>query len=194
MKVIRRTSFRAVPWKNGGGTTHEALRVPPSGDLFRWRVSVADLASSGPFSDFAGYDRTMVLLRGAGVRLTLDGGEQHVLREIGDLVEFDGARATSSELLDGPCTDLNLMASKSMRRVQAWVERLQDPREVSGLGVTTLVFPIYGAVSIAIDDRETVTLEAWDLGVMPPAEAGWVSPAAATAPLVFFAALEDNLL
>ncbi len=196
MKIIRRSSFKAVPWKNGGGITHEALRVPPSGDSFRWRVSVAELAVSGPFSNFAGYHRKMVLLRGAGLRLTFDGTEHRVLREVGDLVEFDGARATSSELLDGPCTDLNLMVSKSVPASHAWVERLQAPRELSGFRGTTLVFPICGGVSMARVDREPATLEAWDLAVMPPEDAVRVSPdtpGASTVSLVFFATLEDNL-
>jgi hypothetical protein len=36
----------------------------------RWRVSIAQLDALGPFSDFAGYARKLVLLRGRGVRLT----------------------------------------------------------------------------------------------------------------------------
>jgi environmental stress-induced protein Ves len=196
MQIIRKTSFTAVPWKNGGGITHEALRVPPSGDPFRWRVSVAEIASSGPFSDFADYRRKMVLLQGAGLRLTFDGTEHRVLREVGDLVEFDGARATSSELLGGPCTDLNLMVSKSVPASHAWVESLQAPRELSGFRGTTLVFPICGAVSMAGADRQPATLEAWDLAVLAPGDAVCVSPAtpgASTVSLVFFATLEDNL-
>jgi environmental stress-induced protein Ves len=89
MRVIRKTSFTAVPWKNGGGITHEVLRVPPTGDAFRWRVSVAEIDASGPFSDFADYNRKMVLLRGAGVRLTFDGREQTVLCKVGDMAQFD---------------------------------------------------------------------------------------------------------
>ena len=30
MKVIRRPDFRAMPWKNGGGTTYEIIGEPPS--------------------------------------------------------------------------------------------------------------------------------------------------------------------
>jgi hypothetical protein len=28
MQIIRNSSFRASPWKNGGGMTHEVIRVP----------------------------------------------------------------------------------------------------------------------------------------------------------------------
>ena len=46
IKIIRRSSFTALPWKNGGGITHEAIRVPPTGDAFLWRVSVAQIFQS----------------------------------------------------------------------------------------------------------------------------------------------------
>src|SRR5271170_5764644 len=118
MRIIRQSDFTATPWKNGGGITHEAIRVPASGDPFRWRVSVAHIEASGPFSDFTGYNRKMVLLRGAGVALAFASGERRVLRNMGDLAEFDGALSTHCELLGGPCVDLNLMVSKSLGEVQ----------------------------------------------------------------------------
>src|SRR5271167_4155392 len=101
MKVVRHASLVATPWKNGGGITREALRVPSDRDPFGWRLSFAQLDRSGPFSDFSGYSRHMVLLRGAGVRLDFADGTQATLREAGDLAQFDGAVATHGELLDG---------------------------------------------------------------------------------------------
>src|ERR1700735_5021326 len=108
IKIIRRSSFTATPWKNGGGITHEAIRVPPTGDAFFWRVSVAQIDSSGPFSDFAGYDRKMVLLQGRGIALQFGGGKQCALRSVGDFVEFDGAMATHCEPLHGRRAALQL--------------------------------------------------------------------------------------
>ena len=79
LQVIRRSSFTATPWKNGGGITHEAIRVPATGDPFRWRISVAHIDASGPFSDFAGYNRKMMLLKGAGIELRFaDGARRRV--------------------------------------------------------------------------------------------------------------------
>jgi hypothetical protein len=49
LQIIRKSSFTAMPWKNGGGITHEAIPVPASSDPFRWRVSVAHVDASGPF-------------------------------------------------------------------------------------------------------------------------------------------------
>jgi environmental stress-induced protein Ves len=165
IKIIRRASFTATPWKNGGGITHEAIRVPPTGEAFLWRVSVAHIDSSGPFSDFAGYDRKMVLLRGRGIALQFDSGDKCALRNLGDWVEFDGAMSTRCELLDGPCVDLNLMVSKSLRTL-ARIERLSEPRPVAAIhGETTLIFGIQHPLSLE-GGGESARLEPWDLAIL----------------------------
>ena len=196
MQIIRKASFTATPWKNGGGVTHEALRVPATGDTFRWRVSIAQIDRSGPFSDFAGYNRKMVLLRGAGVRLTFDGARQSELREVGDLAEFDGAAKAECELVDGPCTDLNLIVTKSMGQVRAWVETLRERRSLDTRhGGVTLLVGIGGPLSIDAGGGFTTRLDPWDLAVLAPPDAAVVRAAeldGSTAPLAFFAALDDN--
>ena len=166
LHIVRKSSFKATPWKNGGGITHEAIRVPASGDPFRWRVSVAQIDVSGPFSDFAAYNRKMVLLRGAGIELRFANGEKTTLRQVGELVEFDGAVSTYCELLAGPCVDLNLMVSKS-GKVDVRVERLREPLSVSAsFNESTLVFCIDDSVVLESDTGETVTLAPWDLAVL----------------------------
>ena len=166
LQIIRRASFTATPWKNGGGITHEAIRVPPSGDPFRWRVSVAHIDASGPFSEFAEYDRKMVLLNGAGIELHFADGTRKALRKVGDLVEFDGALAAHCELLNGPCMDLNLMVSKP-DSVAVRVERFIESLTVSApRNETTLVFAIDRRLRLEITAGKTVTLEPWDLAVL----------------------------
>lgn len=193
MQIVRKSSFSATPWKNGGGITHEAIRVPASGEPFRWRVSVAHIEASGPFSDFAGYHRKMVLLRGAGIALNFANGEQRELRQVGELVEFDGALSTHCELLDGPCVDLNLMVSKSMGTVPVRVERLSAPLPVSAsCDESTLVFCIDGAILLNGDAGETDTLGPWDLAVlshMPGHVCRLASLDSSTAALVFLGTL-----
>jgi environmental stress-induced protein Ves len=112
------------------------------------------------------------------------------------MTEFDGEIATECELLDGACTDLNLMVARSVRGVRAWVERLLEPRPLRpALRGTVLAFAISGIVTIEQEHREATCLQAWDVAVMPPDEGGSIGAAgldAAAAPLVFFAALDDN--
>ena len=166
LQVIRRSSFTATPWKNGGGITHEAIRVPPGDGAFRWRVSVAHIDASGPFSEFADYNRKMALLRGAGVELRFADGAPKTLRKVGELVEFDGAVAAHCELLNGPCVDLNLMTLKSDSAV-ARVERFIESIAVSASRhETVLVFPIDRKITLQITAGKPVTLEPWDLAVM----------------------------
>jgi uncharacterized protein len=166
IQIVRRSSFTAIPWKNGGGITHEAIRVPPTGDGFLWRVSVAQIDSSGPFSDFAGYDRKMVLLRGRGIALEFGGGERCTLRSMGDWLAFDGATSTRCELLDGPCVDLNLMVSQSLRSA-ARIEHLQEPMGVAAIpGETTLIFCIQDPLSLDGSAGESMRLGPWDLAIL----------------------------
>ena len=165
IKNIRRSSFTATPWKNGGGITHVAIRVPPTGEAFLWRVSVAQIDASGPFSDFAGYDRKMVLLRGRGIALEFGSGEHCALRSVGDWAEFDGAMTTRCELLDGPCVDLNLMVSKSLRTA-ARIERLSEPTPVAAIhGETTLIFGILDPLCLG-STGGYARLEPWDLAIL----------------------------
>jgi environmental stress-induced protein Ves len=166
MQIIRQSAFKAVPWKNGGGITHEAIRVPPSGDPFRWRVSVAHIDASGSFSEFAAYDRTMVLLRGGGIVLGFSNGDRRVLEEPGDMVQFDGALAAECTLLHGPCVDLNLIAAKTLQPVEARVQRLDQPLAWTlSEHRSTLLFPIDAPLDLQVGGERAV-LEPWDLAVI----------------------------
>jgi uncharacterized protein len=166
LQIIRKSAFISVPWKNGGGITHEAMRIPETGDTFRWRVSIAHIDSSGPFSDFSGYQRIMVLLRGTGVSLRINAGESRELRSVGQLVEFDGAGQTYCELLDGPCVDLNLMVAASMP-VKARVARLDAGIAVAAAhDQATVVFGVDDPLLLESDAGESTTLEPWDLAVI----------------------------
>jgi hypothetical protein len=166
LKIIRQSSFTALPWKNGGGITHEAWREPATGEAFVWRVSVAHIESSGPFSDFAGYNRKMVLLRGLGLTLQFANGEQRALRKIGESVEFDGAVAAHCDLLNGPCVDLNFIVSKSVR-AHARVEHVDRELLVRPTRLqSALIFSIADPLLLECDAGETVRLEPWDLAVL----------------------------
>jgi environmental stress-induced protein Ves len=191
LKIIRQSSFTATPWKNGGGITHEAMRVPAVGDSFLWRVSVAYIDSSGPFSDFAGYSRRMVLLRGAGLKLKFDNAEQCVLRKIGDSVEFDGAMPTHCDLLRGPCVDLNFMVSKSLR-AEARIVRLDQSSTALAAPQSALIFSIEAPLLLDGDSGESLRLEPWDLAVFSQGTVrlGRIDPDPLSAPsAVFFATI-----
>jgi environmental stress-induced protein Ves len=164
IRVIRRGAFKAVPWKNGGGVTHEAVRVPASGDPFEWRVSVACIDASGPFSEFADHDRKMVLLEGRGLVLRFGDGTSTTLSAVGDLAEFDGAMPTHGELIDGSCMDLNLMVLKG---TAASAQVLRATRhDIDAFGGVALVFPIDRGVTLVTAEGESASIAPGDLAVL----------------------------
>ena len=81
-RLITAADQRRMPWRNGRGATREVVAWPLGAtlDTFAWRVSVATIAQSGPFSRFPGVMRTLVLLSGAGVRLTTGTGRIDLTR------------------------------------------------------------------------------------------------------------------
>ncbi len=114
LTLIRGADLVASPWKNGGGVTREVAAFPAGAalDAFVWRVSVADVARAGPFSRFAGIDRTLALLSGAGMLLDEADGVTHALREPLDIARFAGETAIDARLVDGATRDFNLMVRR----------------------------------------------------------------------------------
>lgn len=71
MKLLKKSDYQEMPWKNGLGSTAQ-IAIHPSGADFAkseylWRVSSATVRSDGPFSQFPGYDRWLVVLSGEGL-------------------------------------------------------------------------------------------------------------------------------
>lgn len=109
----------------------------------------------------------MVLLRGLGLTLKFGNGEQRVLRKIGDSASFDGAMPTQCDLLQGPCVDLNFMASKSLR-AEARIVRLEQSLTALASPDSALIFSVEAPLLLegdAGDANEPVRLEPWDLAV-----------------------------
>jgi environmental stress-induced protein Ves len=167
LRIIRKSSFTPKPWKNGGGVTDEVIRVPADGDTFEWRVSVAHIDVSGPFSDFASYHRTMVLLQGDGVELEFSDGSRRSLLRVGDLAEFDGGLPTYCRLLGGPCVDLNLMVAKSLEAKVSVQHLTARGLNASASSVeSTLIFSLDAAIMVRTDGTQPMLLEPWDLGII----------------------------
>jgi hypothetical protein len=117
-RTVHLADIPATPWRNGGGLTRELASSPGDG-AWRWRMSVAEVTASGPFSRFDGITRWFAVLKGAGVALTVrtpsdsdDAGAcEHRLTATEPPFCFDGGASTHCELLDGPTQDFNLMVT-----------------------------------------------------------------------------------
>lgn len=150
MRILRASDYRSMPWKNGGGTTTEIV-VSPAGaglDDFDWRISMARVEAGGPFSVFAGIDRTLSILEGEGMGLSIAGHDPVQLTRSSDPLFFPADAATSATLPAGPITDLNVMTRRS--RVRHTVRRLSlsEPLDLVTQAAVTLVFCNDGGVQI----------------------------------------------
>ncbi len=152
-----------MPWRNGGGTTSEILAEPGEGGRFRFRLSVADVASSGPFSDFGGYDRHILLLQGEGFTLRVDGSGPAVLDRPLEPFAFDGGRAVRCDLHGGPVRDLNLMVDRSTARGSLRVLRMAPGDEAElPLAETVLAYVVSGSVDAGgtrLDPGDTLRVD-----------------------------------
>ncbi len=106
---IPANEYRRERWKNGLGWTREVLRWPESANDWDWRLSIAEVDKSGPFSSFPGVERELVLLHGEGMRLDFEDGESVELMPPHGRHRFAGERALQCELSSGPTQDFNLM-------------------------------------------------------------------------------------
>jgi hypothetical protein len=119
-QVLRLADATPSPWRNGGGVTRELVAWPCAADWV-WRISVAEVAASGPFSRFEGVQRWFAVLGGQGVRLKLPDAEHRLTRASAPF-QFEGETAVDCELRDGPTQDLNLMVRRD--RALARMERI----------------------------------------------------------------------
>lgn len=149
-QIIRSEDLIRVPWKNGGGTTAEVAAFPEGStfDTFGWRISMADVASDGPFSRFQGIDRTLIVVEGDGIELDVE-GIVYPLDRTSPKLSFAGDDITTGQLLAGPIRDLNVMTRRGQFRHRTrFVES----------GVALLSEEISTAFIIALDGPFDVTL------------------------------------
>lgn len=141
-----------MPWKNGGGVTLELAVDPPGATLetgFRWRLSTAEVAASGPFSAFPGLDRWLFLLEGEGFDLDFGPrGQVHLVDPL-DPVRFSGDWPATATLVGGPSTDFNLMADPRTCRAEATALSLGSPGTVRLAAPTQFLFVARGTLYVS---------------------------------------------
>lgn len=107
-RTIHLADAAATPWRNGGGMTRE-LAAWPTQDAWRWRMSVAEVTASGPFSRFEGITRWFAVLKGDGVVLNVhtpsDSADataaEHRLTATDPALCFDGGATTHCTVMSG---------------------------------------------------------------------------------------------
>jgi environmental stress-induced protein Ves len=165
LSILRARDRREMPWKNGGGVTSEVMVFPAGADFdtFDWRISIATIQASGPFSHFPGIDRRLVLLEGVlGLRIAEEAAIE--LSPSSPPVTLAGELQTYAELISGPVTDLNVMTRRGRFRSSIELRTLNAPVTVHNseastvLIATELVDVEYQGVEHKLQPRDAVVL------------------------------------
>ncbi len=165
MRILHSRDYRVQPWKNGGGVTTEIIASPEGAgfETFDWRISMARVAMPGPFSMFAGIDRSLGLLEGAGIVLRMEGRGEVALTKGVHPVSFPGDIPVDATLGGGEILDLNVMTRRGRWRHQLSRVVVEGEFQLERRGDVTIALlrATSGAVANQpIDDGDAVLLSA----------------------------------
>jgi hypothetical protein len=166
MRIIRASDCRTTPWKNGGGSTTEIAAGPEGASLetFDWRISMAQVASDGPFSHFPGIDRTLAVIKGGGLILTIGSNAPVALSSGAEPVSFAGDTPTRARLTEGEITDLNVMTRHG--RFSHRLQRVADSMSCNFGDDNIAVVLSLGGHATVISAQATIILDQGDAAVI----------------------------
>jgi environmental stress-induced protein Ves len=154
---------RRQPWKNGRGVTEELALWPPGATFERgdldWRIACAAVDEPGPFSAFPGFERVLVITRGAGLRL--EHGPAAAPARVLPLqpYRFSGDWTTDASLIDGPVSDFNVLARRGVVRAEVRVLRAESRVLRERVGAAhTFAHLIDGDVRLRLDAAPGIAL------------------------------------
>jgi len=154
LAIFSPENFKTIPWKNGLGHTTE-LAISDGGNLdkFDWRLSIASVVNDGDFSNFAGYQRNLVLIEGEGLILDHRNDDVDNLTKLLDIAHFDGGCNTHGALVNGGIKDFNIMTNQLTfsADVNCYIEQQSVTVELS---TDSLVFAYSLTDDITIESEE----------------------------------------
>jgi len=174
LRLVQPSEHRVMPWKNGFGTTTEIAIDPADADVggrFRWRLSIANVQRSGPFSAFLGYERTIMVIAGHGMDLAIADQPARRLDRLFDPLVFSGDSTADCRLLDGPICDFNLMVERSSLRSHLEVLHLDaTPRLLGPTSGDRIIHCFDGAIEFVMGAGARVgTLQPNCTAILDPA-------------------------
>lgn len=173
---LRRFSIEALSreaWKNGGGWTRTVASHHVQGQIY-WRVSVADIDASGPFSRFEGMDRIAVVVRGTGLRLSSESRVWN-LDSLGSIAQFPGELAFRGDALEVPVQLWNVM----VRRGQAQADLLlvEDETVQIPSAPHVLILVLRGRFELSLSEAGPIILaDGEGLHLQGRAATGYLAP------------------
>ena len=111
------SSYRSIPWKNGGGVLVAIATGDSGGDGWgstgvSWHFGRTSIVAPGPFSDLTGFERLQVVIKGTGLVLVAP-HEEIDLRHPFRPQRYDGGTPITTRLENGPVEVVNLIADRS---------------------------------------------------------------------------------
>jgi uncharacterized protein len=158
IEVINPAHWQTQRWQNGAGITHQLARADDEEGL-RWRISIAEVASDGPFSQFNNIDRIILLLEGSGFRLFGVGAEPQLLDKPLQPFAFAGDTAVNCCLINGAVRDFNLMYRRGIVSATLEVLAIDPAAQQVALSAQCVVYVACGTIH-AVINHNSYQLEA----------------------------------
>jgi environmental stress-induced protein Ves len=143
-----------MPWANGRGTSYEIASDRNEAGEWAWRLAMAPVNEDGPFSRIECVNRSLAVVEGAGMLLSVDRKKLPCLPM--QVVQFRGDAITEATLTDGPIMDINLM----VRRKEAEGE-MAIITNAGLLNGASIVVAVGGSAQVKSGDS-TIDLERHD--------------------------------
>jgi len=119
------------PWRNGRGVTRNLFDDADAAGHWTWRISIAEITGTQPYSAYPGVRREQVALGPGDVALTIDGREELLHPE--GIVVFDGEAEVVATPSEEGFLDLNVMT-----RRDAWTSEVRIVTAAAGAEASVL--------------------------------------------------------
>ena len=143
-----------MPWANGRGTSYEIASDRIESGEWTWRLAMAPVNEDGPFSRIECANRSLAVVEGAGMLLSVDRKKLQCLPM--QVVRFRGDAITEAMLTDGPILDINLMIRRKV--ADGEIEIVSDAGVLEG---ASIVVAVGGSAQAKCGDS-TIDLERHD--------------------------------
>ena len=143
-----------MPWANGRGTSYEIASDRIESGEWTWRLAMAPVNEDGPFSRIECVNRSLAVVEGAGMLLSVDRKKLQCLPM--QVVRFRGDAITEATLTDGPIMDINLMVRR--KEADGEIAIISDAGVLEG---ASIVVAVGGSARVKCGDS-TIDLERHD--------------------------------
>ena len=124
-----------MPWANGRGTSYEIASDRNEAGEWTWRLAMAPVNEDGPFSRIECVNRSLAVVEGAGMLLSVDRKKLQCLPL--QVVRFRGDAVTEAALTDGPIMDINLMVRR--KEAEGEMAMVSDAGLLNGVNILVAV-------------------------------------------------------